>query len=103
MVGKRIIRELETIEKMIYIYCKDKHGTGGILCSDCHNLLEYARKRLHMCPHGESKPVCGNCKIHCYKKDKRQQVIDVMRYAGPRMTYKHPILALYHLLDSRKK
>ena len=24
---------------------------------------------------------------------------EVMRYAGPRMVYRHPILALFHLLD----
>jgi hypothetical protein len=35
----------------------------------------------------------------------RQQIKDVMRYAGPRMLYHHPILAIRHIWDSirRKK
>lgn len=104
MVGKRIQRELETIEKMIWIYCREKHDNKeDSLCSECQSLMDYACKRLHACPLAEEKPVCGNCTIHCYKKDMREKVIDVMRFAGPRMTYKHPILAIHHLIDSRKK
>jgi hypothetical protein len=26
-----------------------------------------------------------------------------MRYSGPRMTFRHPVLALFHLLDGRRK
>ncbi|MCG7955581.1 MAG: nitrous oxide-stimulated promoter family protein, partial [Candidatus Thiodiazotropha endolucinida] len=28
---------------------------------------------------------------------------DVMRYAGPRMLLRHPLLSLYHLLDKFRK
>jgi hypothetical protein len=33
----------------------------------------------------------------------REQVKAVMRYAGPRMLYRHPILTLFHFLDGRRK
>jgi hypothetical protein len=32
----------------------------------------------------------------------REQVKTVMRYSGPRMSYRHPYLAMRHLLDRRK-
>ncbi len=32
----------------------------------------------------------------------RERVRVVMRYAGPRMLFRHPILAVRHLLDERR-
>ena len=57
--------ELETIEKMIESFCRDKHaGTGG-LCGDCKSLLDYAVQKIGKCPQNP-KPKCKNCKIHCF-------------------------------------
>ncbi|WP_371363922.1 hypothetical protein SRRS_48130 [Sporomusa rhizae] len=102
MLGKRILRERTSIEKMIVMYCKAKHGTNTGLCDDCSYLLGYALQRLQHCIFGEAKPVCAKCPIHCYSKVMKDKIIAVMRYAGPRMIYKHPILALLHLSDSFK-
>jgi hypothetical protein len=33
----------------------------------------------------------------------REKVKEVMRYSGPRMLLHHPILALRHVFDGRKK
>jgi hypothetical protein len=33
----------------------------------------------------------------------REQVREVMRYAGPRMLLNSPVLAVRHLLDGRRK
>jgi hypothetical protein len=33
----------------------------------------------------------------------RERIRTVMRYAGPRMALRHPLLALAHLLDSLRK
>jgi hypothetical protein len=33
----------------------------------------------------------------------REEVRVVMRYAGPRMISRHPILALWHLIDGRRE
>jgi len=33
----------------------------------------------------------------------RSRIKTVMSYAGPRMIFKHPILAIYHVLDGRRK
>jgi hypothetical protein len=39
-----------------------------------------------------------------YPADRRQEVREVMKYAGPRMMFKHPYLAIMHLLvDGRRE
>ena len=99
----RMKREQKTVEHMINIYCRDHHGTEGKLCKECRELVEYARFRLKNCPFQENKTTCGNCPIHCYKPKMRQKIRDVMRYAGPRMTLHHPLLAFGHMIDGMKK
>lgn len=103
MFSNRLIREYDTIEKMIILYCRAKHLTGATVCSECQDLLNYASERLKCCKFGEHKPVCAKCPIHCYRKDMRAKVVEVMRYAGPRMIYRHPSLALLHILDGFRK
>jgi hypothetical protein len=88
---------------MIEIYCRGIHGSGRELCAECGELLSYAEKRLEKCPYGEGKPPCNKCPIHCYQPNKREQVRAVMRYSGPRMTFRHPVLALFHWIDGLKK
>ena len=92
-------REEKTIEVMISIYCYGNHGSRTIPCSACENLLIYAKQRIKTCPLGEKKTTCAKCSIHCYKPEMREKIREVMRYAGPRMLYKHPLLALLHLFD----
>ena len=99
----RLAREKKTIEAMIKIYCNDHHSTSNELCSDCQELFEYAKTRLEKCPFQENKPTCAKCPIHCYKSCKRIQIRGVMRYSGPRMLFKHPVLAFHHVLDGFKK
>ena len=96
-------REQATLEKMIAIYCMGQHGTQHGLCEDCKTLQTYAFQRLECCPFGERKGNCAECPLHCYKKEMREKIRRVMRYAGPRMLYKHPILALRHLLGGFKR
>lgn len=98
-----LIRERQTIERMIYIYCYGQHGTSGELCAECRTLLDYANQRVEKCPFQENKPVCSKCTVHCYKPVMRERIKQVMRYAGPRMLYKHPILAIFHLMHRLKK
>lgn len=94
----RMIRENKTVVAMLQIYCRSQHGFWDGLCPECSELLKYTRERLASCPFQEGKTTCANCPIHCYKSDMREKIRVVMRYAGPRMLYRHPILALFHLL-----
>ncbi len=93
--------EARTVSAMIHIYCRAHHGAAKDLCGGCAGLLVYAQERIEKCPFGIDKPVCNQCTVHCYASEKRDQVKTVMRYAGPRMLLRHPILAVRHLIRSR--
>jgi hypothetical protein len=96
-------RENRTMEKMVDIYCRGQHGTAEALCDDCARFLDYAGVRLEKCPYGEDKPTCANCPVHCYKPHFRDQAKAIMRYSGPRMLLRHPVLTLAHYLDGRRR
>lgn len=87
-----------TVEVMIKLYCNKNHHTKDIMCNECRELNEYALKRLDSCRFGDDKPNCGQCKIHCYKKDMKEKIIKVMRYSGPRMIIYHPLMAIEHFI-----
>ena len=99
----RMKREKRTIEAMVRIYCRGQHQSQAGLCPDCQQLIDYALARLWRCPFQENKTTCAQCEVHCYSPAMRQKIRAVMRYAGPRMLYHHPILAVLHLLDGRRK
>ena len=91
-------REIKTVSTMIAMYCRAHHGSRETLCEDCQSLFSYAEQRTAKCTFGEGKPACGQCPIHCYKPQMKEKIGRVMRFAGPRMTYRHPILAIRHLI-----
>ena len=95
-------REKETVFLMIAIYCRKKHS-GKELCPDCAAIDAYARLRSDKCPFMETKTFCSNCKVHCYKKDMREKILEVMRFSGPRMIFRHPIMAIRHVIESKKE
>jgi len=98
----RLARERRTLEAMIAIYCRDRHGVAETLCAECADLLDYASCRLENCPYGTEKPPCSDCPIHCYRPAYRERVREVMRHSGPRMLIKHPLLAILHMIDGRR-
>ena len=100
--SSRMIRERRTVEAMIGLYCHGQHGTPSGLCADCEALRNYARQRLAKCPFQEGKTTCAKCPVHCYKPEMRERIRAVMRYAGPRMLYRHTIMALQHMVDGRR-
>jgi len=98
----RIERERRTVEAMLGLYCRGRHGGRG-LCGECQELRGYAMRALDRCPYREDKPVCSKCKIHCYRPEMRERIKAVMRYSGPRMLVHHPILAIEHLMDGLRR
>jgi len=100
----RLQREHLTMQCMVEIYCRDHHGPGADgPCEECREFLDYAEQRLEKCPYGERKPTCARCPVHCYKRAQREQAKEIMRYAGPRMTLRHPWLSLMHVLDKLRR
>ena len=98
----RLARELATLAAMFRIHCHDLHAEDDGLCEGCAALLVYATRRLDRCVFGDAKPTCAKCTVHCYSAAMREQVRAIMRYAGPRMLWRHPVLALRHTIDGRR-
>lgn len=106
-LSPRLQREYKTFAAMQHIYCSHQHGAERYaqdgLCPQCRELSDYALVRLQKCPYQSKKPACAKCPIHCYRRDMRERVREMMRFAGPRMLLRHPVLALLHLLDGVRK
>ncbi len=100
--GPRIRREKRTVAAMVGMYCRGHHGTRGALCDGCAELLAYAHGRLDRCRFGEGKATCGRCTVHCYRPEMRERIRAVMRWSGPRMLLRHPLMAVRHAVDGRR-
>lgn len=80
-----------------------KHLKTEDFAPECSSLREYARSRSDRCPFMETKTFCSNCRVHCYSPDMRQQIKKVMRFSGPRMIIYHPVMAVRHLIESKRE
>ena len=95
-------KEKRVIQEMITLYCRKQHHELQ-LCKECNSLLQYAKQRIDCCPFIESKTFCSNCRVHCYRKEQREQIRQIMRYSGPRMLLHRPVMVLQHMWLSRKE
>lgn len=102
----RMQRELKTMAAMMRLHCRDHHGQAARdaagLCPACEALFDYQERRLLACPFSPDKPTCSNCQVHCFGPAQREATRAVMRYAGPRMLLRHPLLAIGHVIDGRR-
>lgn len=73
-------------------------------CVDTEKLKAYAHKQITQCRFRsqQKKPFCNVCPVHCYKPAMREKIRLVMRYSGPRMLLRHPVLCLLHLIGTLK-
>ena len=100
--SKRIQDEKKTVKVMIAMYCNSHHNTNRKdLCEDCNNLTDYAISHIDSCIFEINKPTCEKCPVHCYEKEQRDEIKKIMRYSGPRMLFRHPILTIKHLINNR--
>lgn len=100
-MGKRIDREKEDYrqyDQALSAPLPDARNDGEHYLA----LNAYADKRLDKCVFGEEKPACKQCPVHCYQPAKREEMKRIMRWAGPRMLWRHPILTIRHLIDDRR-
>ena len=125
-------REQEIVSQMIALYCKGNHsayrsvslreqgdemqqvpegaairerdsGERRDVCPECAELEAYAHARSERCPFMEEKTFCSNCTVHCYRPEMRKRIRTVMRYAGPRMLFHHPVMAIRHMIESQRE
>ncbi len=95
---RRKEREIQTVKTMIRMYCKAHHHPEGEMCEECAAVFSYAAMKYLHCMFGEEKPVCTVCPVHCYRPEMREKIRVIMRYSGPRMICRHPIMAVDHLI-----
>ena len=94
------ISEKDIVKWMIEYYCSCNHNTAGI-CDECSDLLNYAVKRNDNCLHGNNKPVCSVCEIHCYSATYRDRIREVMKFSGPRILYRKPLWGVMYLVKKK--
>lgn len=99
-LGKHRQREIRTVGLMIELY--EKHHPEIDSKDKYKRLFDYAINRLERCYFGEEKPACKHCPIHCYQPARREEIKAIMRWSGPRMLLRHPILAIRHLIDDHR-
>ena len=90
---KKRAREIKVVTLMIHLYCQHHDDINE------KELCDYASLRIQKCPMMATKTFCSQCQIHCYQKEKQEQIKKVMRYSGPRMIFYHPVLAIKHALS----
>lgn len=100
--NKRLL-EQRVVGEMISLFCRTRHSSRGSLCPQCAALAKYALERSRRCPFIETKTFCSNCKVHCYRPDMREQIRVVMRFSGPRMLLHHPVIAVRHLIETKRE
>ena len=93
----RIEKEKRIMEFMVRLYCSKKEKNNE-LCDSFKELIEYSKKRLDNCPYGNKKPSCKRCHKHCYIKEYRENIREVMRYSGPRIILYKPLEFIRHLV-----
>lgn len=105
--ARKRARDARTVSQMVAIYCAGNHAgrerdersfAGEPICVECARLDAYAVKRTRECRRMEVKTSCDRCPVHCYSPKELERIRCVMRYAGPRMLFHHPIAGVRHLL-----
>jgi Mg-chelatase subunit ChlI len=88
--------DIKVLEAFIGTYCRGKHGTAkGCLCQECSELLTYAVLKRRKCPL-DPKPACKHCPIHCYSKERRALIREVMGFAGRRLMLRGRLDLVWH-------
>ena len=83
----RLFREFLTVSSMIELYCKHHHQ-HPTLCNDCLTLMA-------LCKHAYE----AHLQTKRFKAEQqRQQIREVIKWAGPRLFFKHPLLTCYFFI-----
>lgn len=97
--------EVRLVDSMIDLYTeahRQRPPKSDEAAPNMEALKAYTHKRIEQCRYRgkREKPFCNVCPVHCYKPEMRQQIRLVMRYSGPRMLFRHPVLSLQHLIGT---
>lgn len=94
-IQKKREKEKYLVFLMIKIFCKSNHKNN--ICAECMELYDYSKSQIDKCRFMETKTFCSVCPSHCYKKDMRERIREVMIFSSKRIIFYHPILTLKHV------
>ena len=97
---KRKKIEVKILQKMITLYYNANKDSLSI--SECLAFKEYTIKKIMRCPLGDEKTSCAKCRIQCYNEPERSMIQKVMRYSGPRILFRSPVLTLVYLFNRKR-
>jgi hypothetical protein len=114
--ARRLRRDLKLLITFVAIRCRDchpdadkellslkTHNVSALssrevrLCGECSRLLGHALVKRAHCPY-DPKPMCKKCPTHCYSRQHRAEMREVMRYSGRKLVMSGRLDYLYHLL-----
>lgn len=100
---EKLDKDRRTLEAIGSIYCRGNHDAAkrdaAGMCPECREAIEQTLDRASSCPHGHEGN-CQDCKTHCQRGEAQVRIKAIMRYAAPRMAFRHPIMTLEYM---RKK
>ncbi len=102
-MSKVMRREIETVDAIIKLYCDKNHEQSKGLCDQCQEVRNYAIGKIENCPYQPNKPICKSCTTHCYEPAMREEIRKIMRFSGPKLIWRHPILTIRHMMNKRKQ
>ena len=105
------IKDLKVIVKFVEVYCAARHRgeergslppelatvfpKGHRLCAGCRALVAYALLKRRRCPL-DPKPSCKHCPIHCYDREHRETMKQIMAFSGRKMILRGRVDYLWH-------
>ena len=98
----RLVDAMIDLYAALYAAASTQNPQADTEIIDAEALKAYTHARIEQCRYRSQgkKPFCNVCPVHCYKPEMRRQIRAVMRYSGPRMLFRHPLLCLQHLIGT---
>ena len=96
-------KDRKTLEAIGRIYCSAHHGDAkdaAGLCASCRETVDATLERTVACPFNHEGN-CEDCKVHCQRGEAQDRIRRMMRYAAPRMAFRHPLMTLDYLRKKR--
>lgn len=106
-------KDIKVLIRFISVYCREKHGEeskrhvqlpqdisttypqGLELCPDCSGLVAHAIEKRRLCPL-DPKPSCKKCHVHCYSRQHRDKIREIMAFSGRHLILRGRLHYLWH-------
>ena len=111
-LDRKQVEDLKVLIRFVEVYCGLKHkgssfpytalppelrrrGKHPDLCPDCAALVEHGIEKRIKCPLNP-KPSCKKCRVHCYSKEYRDKVREIMAFSGRKLILRGRLDYLWH-------